>query len=60
LWLILLVIVGLWFVLDGGKQVIEDKSKLAAKPQLEGLQFLDANHPSIRVRYSIHLRSNLD
>jgi hypothetical protein len=58
--LTVLVIVGLLWALKGGGKAIEDESKLVSEPKLEGLQFIDANHPSIRVRQLIHLKTNQD
>ncbi|PMD65203.1 uncharacterized protein K444DRAFT_659492 [Hyaloscypha bicolor E] len=48
LWLTFLVIVGLFCAVKGGKQAVSDESKLVAQPELDGLQFVGANHPSIR------------
>jgi hypothetical protein len=45
-----LVIVGFLWALHHGKRSIEDEGKLAGTLRLEGLKFIDANHPSIRVR----------
>jgi hypothetical protein len=60
LWLTFLVIVGLFCAVKGGKQAVSDESKLVAQPELDGLQFVGANHPSIRVRQLNRLRSSCD
>jgi hypothetical protein len=49
-WLTILVILGLSWVKRGGRKAVFDGGGWAAQPQLAGLQFLDSNHPSIRVR----------
>jgi hypothetical protein len=51
LWLAILVIAGLLWGHRAGKKAFSYESKLVAQPKLDGLQFLDANHPSIRVRW---------
>jgi hypothetical protein len=62
-WLAIMVIFGLLWVMKGGKKAFSNESKLVAQPKLDGLQFFDVNHPSIRVRQLatlIQLRLTLD
>ena len=54
LWLVILLLVLLWWGLTGrgqGVQWREINEKHTAQPDLDGLQFIDAAHPYIRVRY---------
>jgi len=50
LWLSILAIVGLLWAVTRGQTRLSDERVLAAQSKLEGLQFIAANHPSIRVR----------
>jgi hypothetical protein len=59
-WLTILVMVGLLWGRHRGKSAIEDESKLVTTPKLEGLQFIDASHPSIRVSQLFNLTSDQD
>lgn len=49
-WVAILVIVGLWWALKGGKDKISIKSKLVTHQSLDGLQFINSSDPAIRVR----------
>ena len=60
LWLTILVIVSLLWAVKGGSKLMLDENQLVPQPKLDGLQFIDANHPSIRVRQLIGLRSSHD
>jgi hypothetical protein len=60
LWLTFLVIVGLFCAVKGGRQAVSDASKIVAQPKLDGLQFVGANHPSIRVPQPNHSKSSRD
>ena len=48
-----IMILGLLWALKRGEKHSEDGNKMIAKQNLDGLQFIDAGHPSIRVRQLI-------
>ncbi len=55
LWLAILVIVGLLWAMKGRNKAFPNESKLIAHQNLDGLQFINSNDPSIRVRQLAHL-----
>jgi hypothetical protein len=54
--LTILMLFGLLLAERGGRRGPWDDSELVTQPKLEGLQFIDANHPSIRVRQLMGVR----
>jgi hypothetical protein len=53
--LAILVLVSLLWATKRGKNTFSNKSKLVSQPGFDGLQFLNASNPSIRVRQLLHL-----
>lgn len=53
IWLTAIMMLGLLWTLKRGEKHSEDGNKMIAKQNLDGLQFIDAGHPYIRVRQLI-------
>lgn len=59
IWLTAIMILGFLWALKRGQKHSENESKMIDKQKLDGLQFVDANHPSIRVGQLIHQTAKL-